>query len=241
MLICSSAANAELNSKQRLRAFARLPDWSGLWEQFNLGPSGAPTPADAKVIDAIMNEHPPYNAQWEAKFHAAKKARLNSPEVPLCTLGFPTLMMNSPLMFQAIVTPEETTLIFSQRETRHIYTDGRTHTPKEDSFETPWGDSVGHWEGQTLVVETVATSSFNIPDDRLSEDAKYIERIHMVDKNTLENQITVDDPVALTTPWRMTRQYHRVPNMNRIVEEDCQGNERNPVVNGVFTLTLPKP
>jgi hypothetical protein len=39
----------------------------------------------------------------------------------------------------------------------------------------------------------------------------------------------------------MTRQYHRVPNMNRMVDEDCEGNDRDPVVNGKFTLAPPTP
>lgn len=134
LTISTVAANADVNSRQRLHAFARLPDWSGLWEQFNLGPSGAPTDAaEVKEIAAISLEHPPYNAEWQARYQVAEEQRMSRPEMPLCRLGFPALMLNSPLMFEAIVTPEETTLIFSQRETRHIYTDGRSHAPPDES------------------------------------------------------------------------------------------------------------
>jgi hypothetical protein len=240
-LIGMTLAGAEPNSDQRVRAFAKLPDWSGLWEQFNVGPSGSPTdPAEVQALLSTLVVHPPYNAQWEAQYQAAHHA--SHPDKPICTLGFPALMIGTPLMFEAVVTPEETLLIFTQRETRHIHTDGRPHPAKDEIFATTWGDSVGHWEGQTLVVDTIATSSpINLAGDRISEQAHYIERISMLDKNSLEDQITIEDPIALTGPWHLNRQYRRVPNMSRFVEEDCEGNDRNPVVNGKFTIAPPKP
>ena len=69
------------------------------------------------------------------------------------------LLIFSPLMFEILTTPEETAMIFSSREIRHVYTDGRPHTPNEDLWPTPWGDSIGHWEGQTLVIDTIEVSS----------------------------------------------------------------------------------
>ena len=69
------------------------------------------------------------------------------------------LMLDSPLMFEVLPTPKETALIFSSREIRHVYTDGRQHTPKDELWATPWGDSIGHWEGQTLVIDTIAVKS----------------------------------------------------------------------------------
>ena len=107
------------------------------------------------------------------------------------------------------------------------------------------GNSIGHWEGQTLVIETVGTSSpltrldpiaelrIAVP---LSDQARFVERMRLVERNTLEDQITINDPVAFTRPWTMLRQYRRVPGMKRIVDEDCLCNERNPVINGKHTI-----
>jgi hypothetical protein len=169
------------------------------------------------------------------------------------------LMVFSPLMFEILTTPEETAMIFSGREIRHIYTDGRPHTAKDALWPTSWGDSIGHWEGQTLIIDTIEVS--NPPglgggdgpvivagggdsDEYalvavLSAEAHFIERIRMLDKNHLEDQMTIVDPRNFTAPWHITRQYRRVARLNRMVHEDCEGEERNPVVDGRFTLTPP--
>jgi hypothetical protein len=241
-LICIGTATAAPNSSQRVHAFAELPDWSGVWAQFNAGPTGLPEdPTELKAFIAAVTARPPYNAEWEAKSQALKVAKATQPDKPLCLFGFPALMIGSPYMFQVVVAPEQTVLIFSARETRHIYTDGRPHPPKDELFATPWGDSVGHWDGQTLMVDTVATSSpATVVGEPLSEEARLTERIHLVNKNTLEDQITVEDPVALSHPWQLTRQYYRVPDMNRLFDEVCGETERNPVINGKFTIAPPK-
>ena len=63
----------------------------------------------------------------------------------------------------------------------------------------------------------------------------------MLDQGHLEDQMTVIDPNNLTAPWHVSRTYQRVAHIHRMVYEDCEGEERNPVVNGRFTLTPPPP
>jgi hypothetical protein len=167
-------------------------------------------------------------------------------------------MMGSPLMFEILTTPEETAMIFSGREMRHIYTDGRPHTSKDELWPTYWGDSIGHWEGQTLVIDTIAVSRapmlFPLEGDGplitnsasglvavFSQEAHFVERIRMLDADHLEDQMTIFDAVNFTAPWHISRQYHRAPHTHRMVHEDCEGEDRNPVVNGSFTLTPPSP
>ncbi|HEX4074762.1 MAG TPA: hypothetical protein VHX49_05130 [Candidatus Acidoferrales bacterium] len=167
-------------------------------------------------------------------------------------------MLDTPLMFEIMPTPKETALIFSSREIRHVYTDGGPHTPADELWATPWGDSIGHWEGQTLVIDTIAVKSPFVASESdgvpvlafgdmegertitiLSSKARYIERIRMIDKDHLEDQMTVIDPTNLTAPWHMNRTYERVAHVNRMVYEDCEGEDRNPIVNGRFTLAPP--
>ena len=73
----------------------------------------------------------------------------------------------------------------------------------------------------------------------LSPDVHFIERIRMVDPNHLEDQMTIIDPKSFTAPWHISRQYSRVTRIHRMVHEDCEGEERNPVVDGRFTIAPP--
>jgi hypothetical protein len=248
-----------------------LPDWSGQWEIVGATPdaSGGFNQSLEQVLQG-MQWGPPNKPELQArvdKIVAGERKRLEAisrgedpggVDVKACTFGFPLVMLDSPLMFEILPTPKETALIFSGREIRHVYTDGRPHTPKEDLWATPWGDSIGHWEGQTLVIDTIAVKSpFAASESEgiavlafgdvegaqtitiLSSQAHFIERIRMIDKDHLEDQMTVIDPVSFTAPWQLSRTYQRVTHIHRMVYEDCEGEERNPVVNGRFTLAPP--
>jgi hypothetical protein len=75
------------------------------------------------------------------------------------------------------------------------------------------GDSVGHWEGKTLVAQTTNMSDRTLIDDLVphSADAKITERLRLVDRNTLEDRITIEDPAYFTHPWSGTVTYKRQP------------------------------
>src|SRR5262249_11234701 len=103
---------------------------------------------------------------------------------------------------------------------------------------------VGHWRGDTLVIDTIARSPTEPLAPRawfsvLSERAHFTEELHMIDKDHLEDDLTIDDPVALAYPWRMKLTYRRVSELNRMVELDCSENDRNPVVDGKMIITSP--
>jgi len=85
---------------------------------------------------------------------------------------------------------------------RIIYMDGREH-PK-DFTPTNYGHSVGHWEGDTLVVETVGLNEKFWMDTRgtpHTDKLKFTERFTRTDMNTLQYQATIDDPGTYTAPW----------------------------------------
>jgi hypothetical protein len=86
---------------------------------------------------------------------------------------------------------------------RVIMTDGRAHTPLDDLDGTWKGESIGHWEGDTLVIDTIGfndTSWLDITGYFHSENMHVIERMHR-DGDTLTWQATVDDPDVLIKPW----------------------------------------
>src|SRR5438034_2098104 len=89
-------------------------------------------------------------------------------------------------------------LIEMGHEVRIIPTDGRPHLPPHVR---QWkGDSRGHWEGDTLVVETTNFSSKN-PFRGSSENMKLTERLRRLDADTLVYQFTVEDPATWERPW----------------------------------------
>ena len=247
-----------------------LPDWSGQWQQVGATPS--PDGGFYESLDQVLKEmqwSPPNKPAVQAKIDkivtaerkemaAVRRGANPGGAVRACTFGYPAVMLDSPLMFEVLPTPKETALIFSSREIRHVYTDGRAHPGKDDLWRTRWGDSIGHWEGQTLVIDTVAIDpavdflhlggtpvvAFGGIEEMqlityLSPETHFIERLRMIDTNHLQDEMTVIDPVNFTKPWHLTRTYERVKTIHRMVYEDCEGEERNPIVNGHFTLAPP--
>ena len=75
------------------------------------------------------------------------------------------------------------------------------------------GDSTGHWEGDTLVVETVNFNDKTWVDRQgipHSEELRVLERIRLDDDGNLRIDITIEDPVAFTEPWTGERRYRPV-------------------------------
>ena len=274
--LCASV-HAERNTSERIRQFAALPTWTGIWETelsaqlnsgeldkaleqsmkdpdsvtFVLAPKGVLLPLEVEFFAHMrLLQKPPYNYEWLKKYdsevrdtQATEASAVNPGDIKGCTWGFP-MLMESPTdgLFQPLVTPEETLLLFADGEARHIYTDGRSHPKKEDLWPTPMGDSVGHWEKGTLVIDTIERKAgplmpiahFVSPD--LSEQAHFIERVRRVDPNTLESEMTIEDPGRFVHPWKLTLRYRRVTNMDRMIATNCTENDRNPVVNGQVTI-----
>ncbi len=267
-----SQAQSPSNSKARVEAFAKLPDWSGLWEfdiwtdeldGQQMGPEGM---SRAKVYAAEMQAT--FTPAWQAKLdqlkktaNAAKAADASEPpafeefgQFGGCgwTPGFPATML--PGTYEWRVTPEEATLISLLGSVRHIYTDGRAHPPKDELWPMSQGDSIGHWEGDTLVVDTVSIRSpvyfpglargVGVPFIPMSNELHTVERIRMVNHDQMEIQFTVEDPIALAKPVHVTFDWHRVKDINRMEQnaDDCDSaaSDRNPIVNGRYQ-TLPKP
>ena len=251
---------AQTSSKKRDEAFAKLPDWSGLWElDAYAGQSAGQqlSPEGRRKYQAyIAAMHPAFNAAWRAKYEQAKQALdaaiAADPDDPPATFQpcvappFPATVL--PGIYEWRVTPEEATLLNSLGSVRHIYTDGRSHPPKDELWPTSMGDSVGHWEGDTLVVDTVATKPQLDVVERdvfeatvpMSDQLHFVERIRMANRNEMQIQFTTEDPVALAKPIEVTITWERVTDLNRMANEnDCDpATERNPVVNGRFTTVV---
>ena len=252
LLCCAASATLAASPAGATRSaqFARLPDWSGLWisAAWKLGISGRPA-GNEKELRANMQllKPPPYNPAWNSRYEAglqdtAMMAQKNA-TLKVCTRSFPALM-EAAWQFEVATLPEETLLVFENGQVRHIYTDGRPHPSGDDIWPTPLGDSIGHWEGDTLVIDTIARDASEPLTPRawvslFSDDARFTERLRRADANTLEDQLTIDDPVSLVHPWTVVLRFTRVTEMNRMIAANCVENDRNPIVDGRMLLTTP--
>ena len=248
-LACASSAHADGSSAARVRAFAKLPDWSGIWQSaaWPLDVSGRVVGGEPQLRATLqLIRPPPYNASSQATYEAGLKntealAR-DTMTFKACTRSFPALM-EAPWMFQVAVLPEETMLIFENDQVRHIRTDGRPHPDADSLWPMRLGDSVGHWDGDTLVIDTIARKLDQIapraPLSVLSEAAHFTERLRRVSADRLEDDLTIDDPALLAHPWHMTLAYTRVTELTHLFPYDCTENERNPVIDGKMQITVP--
>ena len=245
----SSAQAAQPGAQEkRVRAFAALPDWTGIWEAeawSERTSAGKPVGGIERVrAKSQMMGHPPYNTEWEARYQDGMKnlaaLRASSQQSKSCSFGFP-MGMESPATFQIALTPEEALFVFVTQDVRHIYTDGRPHAREDERWPTRMGDSIGRWEGETLVIETVSRLSRDVlaiasPMSKVSEQAKFTERVRLVSRDVLEDEMTIDDPVAFARPWTVKIRYRRVTDLDRMTNYDCAENDRNPIVDGKLTV-----
>ena len=145
--------------------------------------------------------------------------------------GMPRIMRLAQYPYEFIFSPGRVTINQEAwMQTRTIWTDGRAHNPDHDpSF---MGDSIGHWEGNTLVVETVGISDELEIDTGFAHSGKFrlVERIHLDPENpdVLVNEMWMDDPEALAEPFAVTVRYRR-DRYGKLIEFQCAENDRNPI------------
>src|SRR5262249_5116350 len=112
---------------------------------------------------------------------------------------------------------------------RMIPTDGRPHVGEDIKL---WmGDSVGRWDGDTLVVDVTSLNGRNWLDqvgNFFSDHAHVVERLRLADANTIDYEGTIDDPSVFTRPWKM-----RLP-MKRVARRGNDPYERESWENACF-------
>jgi len=148
----------------------------------------------------------------------------NDPNFSCLPPGVPNIYTHAyPIEF--IQTPGRTIMFFEYGHfVRQIFTDGRKHA--EDANPTWLGDSIGHWEGDTLVADSTGFNDktwLDVTGHPHSEALHLVERFRRVDHNTLMVDISVDDPRAYTAPLKTSRKYILKPDWN-IMEYICEDN-----------------
>lgn len=219
-------ANAEEVSYAALDA---LPDWRGIWL-----PAGRPE----------LEEEPPLKGEYLERYEAALSGADGGEivERPSNCLppGMPSVMYQ-PYNIQFLFTPGKVTIIQeAYMQVRNIFTDGRPLPEDPD----PWfnGHSIGHWEGNTLVVETIGvkdTTRLAVRGATHSDQLKITERMRLDPEDPDRLLITTifEDPLALSEPWETEYTYTRRRDWEQI-EFICAENDRNPIGEDGLTLFI---
>ncbi|HEU4618928.1 MAG TPA: hypothetical protein VFV10_12880 [Gammaproteobacteria bacterium] len=208
--------------------YAKMPDWSGVWTRAAGGLKFDPA-QPGKLSDGRTT------ADLTPKFEAAYREKIRQVAIgnewdqlsDCLPAGYPR-WLTEPFLREMIVTPQETWWINEQQsEARRIYTDGRGHVPESEAKPLWDGDSIGFWDGDTLVVHTISVvhGQYQRQNPDYSQAASTIERIRMIDPNTIEDDVTVWDPKGLEKPWHVVDRYRRVTSAHaRIDMWSCEAN-----------------
>jgi len=137
-------------------------------------------------------------------------------------LGVPQSFV-TPYPFQIVQTPKLILMVFEYPNAiRFIPTDGRAHPVDPDP--TWMGDSVAHWEGDTLVVDSIGfNDKTEVSGFMHTESLHVVERFRRIENGSLQYDVTVEDPNVFTRPWVLpTRTLPFRPELERVDEFVCE-------------------
>ena len=212
-----------------------MPGEKGDWA----GNAGATLASNSRGVDNNLINLPtnlkaadlPFT-DWARALYNLRQERLTAddPHVRCKASGGPRLY-HTPYGFEIVDVPEMQRIfvvgVGGPHTWRVFYMDGREH-PK-DLDPTYYGNSIGHWEGETLVVDTVG---FNERFWFVREGLPHTEQLHLIEKftrpeyDTLRYEVTVEDPGVYTKPWSGGWAIPWNPN-DEMYEYMCQENNRD--------------
>jgi hypothetical protein len=205
---------------------ANGPDFSGVWRTIN--PPAAPRAGTTLRWLPAPGELPPFTAEYEARYRKVQASRESGSEetepVARCLPpGMPYFTLAQYGL--EIVQGRDKIAFFSEwmDAYRRVYLDGRK--PPADLDPSYFGYSVGHWEGDTLAVDTGSLREDTVLDrygSPHSDAMRIAERLRLTGPDLLEDRITVYDSKAFTKPWEVVRSYRRArPGNDELHENTC--------------------
>ena len=222
------------------------PDLTGIWQNdITVGGtvaagSRAHPPRTNEDLVALARRSPFWNigasfpdglpfTPWGAKLHRERMANddKDNPDAHCLPMGIMQFHNHSEPR-KMIQTPQEVVIIYEANSgLRQIFTDGRP-LPKDAE---PWwyGYSIGHWEGDTLVVQSAGFRDMgwlDVEGSPLTDAAHVTERFRRPDFGHLQIDVTIDDPKAYTKPWTVTVRQHIMVD-TELIEFVCQENEKD--------------
>jgi len=205
-------------------------DLSGVWMQYDDGTA----PGFARMNAVDDRTRPPLTPWGQEKFDAAKP--LMGPRAVggqedsaalHCDPSGPPQLLILPNPWEIVQMPGRTFMFFEEYHIwRTVWTDGRT-LPRDP--DPSWlGTAVGHWEGDTFVVETVGFNDkvwADLSGNPRSEQMHLTEHYRRLNHDTLEQQIIIRDPKSYTTVWVSPPKLHKLEPKWEIAEWFCASSE----------------
>ncbi|HLK50780.1 MAG TPA: hypothetical protein VKT49_21715 [Bryobacteraceae bacterium] len=193
------------------------PDLSGVWNpdrHFIYDISSALKPGESLPLQS-----------WAAEV-TKKRMSKDDPEANCLPAGVPRM---APYPWKIVQTPKLIVFLFEGNihTYRQIFLDGRGHPADLDP--TWYGDSIGHWEGDTLVVDTVGFNDkfwFDFAAHPHTDKLHITERYRRTDMGHLEGEVTIDDPGAYTKPFTLYGHFPLQPD-TEIMEYICNENNQD--------------
>lgn len=216
------------------------PGIGGTWEA-SFARNGNP---DARSPQADPPLKPEYLAAWRARQAESRAADVRGE--PLATAatfclpqGMPAMMGGGgPFPTEILLSRGQVTIIQeAYNQVRRIYLD-KPQTVIEDIEPGFYGRSVGRWEGDTLVVDTIGIKeSVRYRDVPHSRAMRILERIHRIEPDVIWDEITIEDPEMLESPWQFTFVLRRLPGYE-MMEYVCEDNREYADSDGSTRLRI---
>jgi hypothetical protein len=214
------------------------PALTGSWERHR-GPAGDPTNPPPEPPPPLKAD---LLAEWQARRAVEREA--NERGEPIATNvthcipdGVPS-MMNGPFPFEILQNATQINITQeAYSQVRRIYL-GKPQVTLDDIELGFYGRSVGEWQGDTLVVDTIGIKEYvrfrDVPHTR---DMRITERFRLVRPDILWDEITIEDPAVLEKPWTLTFAYRRMPDYE-LIEYVCEDNREYADEDGVTRLRV---
>jgi len=214
--VAATAPTADLSKQPAPRTPAGTPDLTGVYGYAQAPGRGAPPPPPGSLPTTPT-----------LKPGAEKYRVVRGPDdtglYSACTPpGVPQTFM-VPYYVQFVQSPKYLIILHEYLHlSRTITLDGSPHPPDPDPF---WmGHSIGKWEGDTLVVDSVGFKESELSGYKTTESLHVVERFRRPNMGTVEYEAVIEDPNVFAGPWRITRTFPLLPEFNRVDEFFCENN-----------------
>ena len=198
------------------------PDLQGLWKT-----SGGFGPPEPNVPRPPAFDYLP--AAAAEKQELVRTAQSQDIVANCITASVPREILEPP--YPMLLVQDGTNVVFLHEfahDFRIIPVDGSAHPL---NFAALGGDSRGHWEGDTLVVDVTGFSKgirwLHMGGDFVDENEHAVERFTLIDPNTILYDLTIEDPTVLAKPWNAKLRLLRQPKNDQILEGSCREGERD--------------
>jgi hypothetical protein len=235
LVFCSVAVAQAPDKPAAIKAQSpAVPDLTGVWRRSRHAPDKTRKYTIYELAFTISNDPPPMTPWGQEQFNANKPnlgprsvslSETNDPIMKCFPPGVPRIYLIRGEPVEIARIPGRVLMLFEYDHfVRNIYMNGRPH-PKD--LNPSWmGDSIGKWDGDTLVVDTVGFNDKTWLDNDghpHSEDLHVVERIRRVNHDTLMIDTTIEDPKTYTKPWTAHWIYELKPGWE-IGEMVCEDN-----------------